>query len=231
MKFFHLTRSIARLIALQRIELISEILKKIRKLFGRFVFTNFILIFFLNQKTIGKNYYKLMIKEYFNIKKITKFDNKKILTIGGGIGGLEALIGKFSKNINLALIEKNYISNKVKYGWDNKNNEAYNSINLVKKFLKINKVKLDKFKLYDYDKDTLPLEKFDLIISLYSLDYHYDFNIYKKYFKKVSHKKTEFIFDTIRPDYFKKIYKNIKIIKSDLNTIHKSKRIICRDFI
>ena len=39
MKKIYLNRDIARLIALQRIELLGPILKKIRKLFGRYYFT------------------------------------------------------------------------------------------------------------------------------------------------------------------------------------------------
>ena len=33
----------------------------------------------------------------------------------------------------------------------------------------------------------LPEEKFDFIVSLYSLDYHYDFNIYLEYLKNNTH--------------------------------------------
>ena len=36
-------------------------------------------------------------------------------------------------------------------------------------------------KVFDFDNDTLPSKKFDVVISLYSLDYHYDFNQYTKY--------------------------------------------------
>ena len=39
------------------------------------------------------------------------------------------------------------------------------------------------------------------------------------------------IFDTIRPEFFNSVFKKVEIIKQDLNTVHKSKRIACRDFI
>ena len=42
---------------------------------------------------------------------------------------------------------------------------------------------------------------------------------------------TKIIFDTIRADYFKNIFKNIKIIRSDIDTVHKSKRLICSEFL
>jgi len=90
---------------------------------------------------------------------------------------------------------------------------------------------INKFKIYDFDTNNFPNEKFDFIISLYSLDYHYDFNIYLEYLKKISNDQTKIIFDTIRGDYFKNVFKNVKIIQSVDNTVHKSKRIICSEFI
>ena len=85
--------------------------------------------------------------------------------------------------------------------------------------------------IYDYDKDNLPEIKFDIIISLFSLDYHYDFDLYARYLKKISNPDTKIIFDTIRSDYFEKIFKNVEIIRSDLMTVHKSKRIVCTQFL
>ena len=85
--------------------------------------------------------------------------------------------------------------------------------------------------IFDYDKDKLPEKKFDIIISLLSLDYHYDFNIYIDYLKKVSKPETKIIFDTIRADYFKNIFKKVEIIRTDHNTVHKSKRVVCTNFL
>jgi len=92
---------------------------------------------------------------------------------------------------------------KVKYGWDNKNNEAYNDINIQRNFLSKNGMQSSKFNIFDYDKDQLPESKYDIIISLFSLDYHYDFTIYLEYLKNNTHKDSKIIFDTIRPDYLK----------------------------
>ena len=68
------------------------------------------------------------------------------------------------------------------------------------------------------------------MLSIYSLDYHYNFEIYSNYFKKIMKKESILIFDTIRPRYFENIFEDVKIIKEDLNTVHKSKRIACRGF-
>tara|TARA_Y100001970_G_scaffold206714_1_gene251755 strand:+ start:150 stop:845 length:696 start_codon:yes stop_codon:yes gene_type:complete len=231
MNKFALDKESARLIVLQRIELLQSFQKKLRKLFGRYIFSNFFLKFFVNTNQIGKKYFYIMKKEYETIENEIKFSNKKYLSIGGGLGGLELIINMETKNNFFYFIEKNYVSKKVKYGWDDKNLEAYNNLQLVEKFLIKNGMNINKFKIYNFDTNNFPNEKFDFIISLYSLDYHYDFNIYLEYLKKISNDQTKIIFDTIRADYFKIIFKNVKIIQSVDNTVHKSKRIICSEFI
>ena len=72
-------------------------------------------------------------------------------------------------------------------------------------------------------------KKYDLIFSFFSLDYHYSFNIYKNFLIKWSNEKTIFIFDTVRPDFFKNVFKKIKIINNNDNSIHRSKRLICEE--
>ena len=232
MKSFILQNETARLAVLQRIELASPLLLKIRKLFGRYIFSNIITRFFLNPKLIGQEYYKMMFEEFLTIKKFIDPNDKFFLGIGSGIGGLELLINQNFKDKNYYFIERNYVSKKVKYGWGGMvNKEAYNNLELQKNFLKMNNMNESQINIYDYDKNDLPKIKFDVIISLFSLDYHYDFDIYIDYLKKVSKPETKIIFDTIRADYFNKIFKNVKIISSNLNTIHKSSRIICSNFI
>ena len=127
---------------------------------------------------------------------------------------------------------RDYISKKVKYGWGGMiNHEAYNNFELQRLFLEMNNFDKKKIHLFDYDKDEFPKIKFDIVTSLFSLDYHYDFNIYIDYLKKISTPKTKIIFDTIRADYFNGIFKNVKIISTNLDTVHKSNRIICSNFI
>ena len=229
---FIVSKKAARLIVLQRIELISSSLKKIRKIFGRFLFSSFITKFFLNEKLIGESYHNIMLNEFSTIEKFINKEDNLFLSIGGGLGGLELIINEKFDNRNYHFIERNFISKKVKYGWGGMtNSEAYNDLNLQKNFLETNGLKNEQINIYDYDKDDLPEIKFDIVISLFSLDYHYDFNIYIDYLKKVSKPETKLIFDTIRVDYFNKIFKNVKIISTNLDTVHKSNRIICSNFI
>ena len=230
-KNIHLNRDMAQLILLQRIELLSPFLKRIRKILGRYFFTNFASKYFISPKLIGAKYLESMLSEYSLLSKKLNFDNKTILSIGSGMCGLELIINLKSKNCFFYIIEKNYISKKVSYGWDNKNKEAYNNLKLLEFFLINNGMNKKSFKIYNFDFDKFPEKKFDFIISLYSLDYHYDFNLYLDYFKKILNKDTKLIFDTIRPDYFKTMFQNIEIIDSMQSTVHKSKRIICANFI
>ena len=229
---FLVSKKAARLIVLQRIELISSSLKRVRKIFGRFIFSNFITKFFLNEKLIGESYHNIMINEFSTIEKFINKEDNLFLSIGGGLGGLELMINKKFDNRNYYFIERNFISKKVKYGWGGMtNSEAYNDLNLQKNFLETNGLKNEQINIYDYDKDDLPNIKFDLVISLLSLDYHYDFDIYINYLKKISKPNTRIIFDTIRADHFKSIFKNVEIIKTYDDTVHKSKRIMCSQFI
>jgi len=229
---FNLPKGAARLIVLQRIELINPFLIKLRKLFGRYIFSSFITKYFLNSNSIAKKYHDVMLKEFSTIERFIKNDDKSFLSIGGGIGGLELIINQNFKNNDYYFIERNYVSKKVRYGWGGMDNEeAYNDLNLQKTFLKTNEMNENQINIFDYDNENLPEKKFDVIISLLSLDYHYDFNLYVEYLKKVSKESTKIIFDTIRAEHFKKIFKNVEIIRSDTNTVHKSKRIICSQFL
>jgi len=228
---FQLNKKEARLIILQRIELISNFLKRVRKFFGRYFFSNFISKYFLSTKNVGKVYFEDMHQEFESINSVINPHNKNLLSIGGGLGGLELVINKKFSVKSFTFIERNYVSKKVKYGWDNKNNEAYNDTSIQKNFLIKNGMESSRFTIFDYDNDQLPKDKFDIIISLFSLDYHYDFKIYLDYLKNNTHKESKIIFDTIRPDYFKNIFKEVVILKDRSKAIHGSKRIMCRDFL
>jgi hypothetical protein len=230
--FFILPDKAARLIVLQRIELISPFLKRLRKIFGRYIFSNFITKYFLNSKSIGRKYHNIMLNEFLTIEKFITPDIKNVLSIGGGLGGLELLINKKSSGKTYHFIERNFISKKVKYGWGGTvNSEAYNDLNILNFFLENNGMQKSQINIFDYDNDDLPKIEFDLVISLLSLDYHYDFELYIDYLRKVSKTETKIIFDTIRADYFKEVFKNVEVIETKENTVHKSKRIICSEFL
>jgi len=228
---FYINKKEARLIVLQRIELCSDFLKKIRKLFGRHFFSNFITKFFLNSKIIGKSYYNRMKEEFKTFDKYIDHNDKNVLSIGGGMGGLEVILNNNCKINFFDFIERNFVSKKVVYGWSSNNSEAYNNLNLLTEFLIKNSLSKEKFKVHDFDNKTLPTKKFDLVISLYSLDYHYDFNLYVEYLKKNTHNESKIIFDTVRPDFFKSVFKDVIILSETTKRVHSSKRLLCKNFL
>ncbi len=229
MESFKLNRELARLALLQRIELATSIQKKVRKFFGRFLFSKIISKYILNVNKISEDYYKIMHLEYQTIKNFLD-TNQNVLSIGAGIGGLEVIINNNYPGTKFTFIERDFISKKIKYGWDNKNEEAYNKLDLLENFLISNNIKRTNFNIINFDKSSLPEKKFNLVTSLYSLDFHYDFEIYRSYLSKVSDDNTIIIFDTIRSDFFKDIFEDVSVIKVDNDTLHKSKRIACRKF-
>lgn len=219
----------AQLVLLQRIELANPLLLKLRKIFGRYLFSKIFSKYFINTKEISKNYTKLIEKELLNISSYLRQD-QKILSIGSGLGGLEIAIMKKFNRTSVTLIEKDYVSDKIKYGWDNENKEGYNDLSLLEDLITMNNITKDQFNIINYEEGNFPTKKYNLVISFYSLDYHYDFNIYLDYLKKNTDENTLIIFDTIRYEYFNGVFNFVKIIKEDENTVHKSKRIVCRMF-
>ena len=138
MESFKINRNLAQLALLQRIELADKNLKKIRKIFGRYLFSKVFSKYFINIDKISVNYSKIMRDEFNTIKKFIT-NKKKFLSIGAGIGGLEVLILKFLTDAHVSFIEKNYVSKKIKYGWDNLNKEGYNYLSQLDFFLKVTK--------------------------------------------------------------------------------------------
>ena len=63
-KNIQLNRDIAQLILLQRIELLTPFLKRVRKILGRYFFTNFVSKYFISPKLIGTKYLESMLSEY-----------------------------------------------------------------------------------------------------------------------------------------------------------------------
>ena len=66
MESFKLDRNLSHLALLQRIELATTIQKKLRKLFGRYLFSKIFSRYILNIDKISSDYYKIMYSEYLN---------------------------------------------------------------------------------------------------------------------------------------------------------------------
>ena len=100
----------------QRNELLSSIQKKIRKFFGRYLFTNFFVFFFTNKK-VDKDYFDISYNELKNLKQHIPKKTKNVLSIGCGLAGFEVLLQNYIlKYTKFFLLEKNFTSKKVVYG-------------------------------------------------------------------------------------------------------------------
>lgn len=221
---FNIDKAMCRLIIFQRNEILTNFQKKIRKFFGRYLFTQFF-SYFNNLNYVSRRYYEISKKEYDTIKSNLKNDNLGLLSIGGGLGGIESIILSQNKNIKVDIIEKDFVSSKIKYFWNPK--EAYNKLNLTKKFLANNSKHNTNFRVFHFENKENIKKKYDVIISLFSMDYHYDFKIYKDFLQKNSHKDTIYIFDTIRARELNNFFQKVKIIKIIDKRIHSSSRVVC----
>jgi len=76
-------------ILFQRNELFSSFQKRVRKLFGRFIFTNLFIYLASSKETIEKKYFSICKKEFDHIKNYFPRTVNSILSIGCGVGGLE----------------------------------------------------------------------------------------------------------------------------------------------
>lgn len=78
----------------------------------------------------------------------------------------------YAKKSYFTLIDKNYVDKKVAYGFNN-NSESYNKLDITKDFLILNGFKIEQLQLIDADENFVLNNKYELIISLFSMGYHY----------------------------------------------------------
>ena len=106
-----------KLLLLQRNELLSEKQKWLRKKFGRFIFTNFLINYFQN-KDIEKQTEELFRKEIDLIKEYLPSKVENIMDIGCGLGIINIYLNDIYINQpNFFLLDKNRIDKKIKYGF------------------------------------------------------------------------------------------------------------------
>ena len=106
------------------------------------------------------------MKEEFHVILPFLRQNQKILSIGSGLGGLEIEILKKFASSKITFIEKNYTSDKIKYGWDYENKEGYNDLSLLEKLVQMNSISKDRYILIDYDE-----QKFQTLNLIWSYPY------------------------------------------------------------
>ena len=224
-----------RYFLLQRNSYLSSVQKKIRKFFGRYLFTNFFIFFFNSISQINKKLNEEFNSEFKEILKYLPKRIKNVVDIGSGIGIIDIYLNNhFSNDINFTLIDKNHIEKKVSYGFDAKG-QFYNNFNLTKDFLLNHGINNKKLILVDADEKDDIDNKFDLVISLLSMGYHYPISQYLDFLKKNTHSETVFIFD-IANEYSKlndisKLFQKIEVIKESSEIRHNYVRICCEGIV
>jgi len=233
---FKFVPEIKKILLLQRNEYQNETSKYFRKVFGREIFTRF-LINFINSdiNKINKRFYDDMNNEFDEIQKFLPKSAENILDIGCGIGAIDIFLNKYYNNLSkFHLVDKNYISKKIVYGFSRSETEGYNNLYTTKNFLLANKVDEKNICIYDIDKDKLSEINYDLVISLVSWCYHYPLETYLSYLRQSTHNKTIFIIDIaeefISIDYIKNYFNKIEVIKK-YSKKHRQTRLACEKII
>ena len=234
---FKFIPGIKKILLLQRNEYQSNFSKYFRKILGREIHTR-ILIDYLNNNIdeINKKFYQDIQNEFLEFKKLLPNNVKNVLDIGCGIGAINIFLNNYYKKEkpNFHLLDKNYVSNKIIYGFNKKNTEGYNNLLITKNFLKANNLIEENIYTYDVEKHELKKIKYDLVISLVSWGYHYPLENYINYLKENSDEKTIFIFDIaeefISINHVKKYFHEIKIVNKYLKK-HRQIRLACKKII
>ena len=227
-----LNKKSKKLILLQRNELLSKKQKILRKRFGRFLFTNFFVHFFQNQK-LDESVQNLFEKEYETIKNFLPSNASNILDIGCGLAILDIFLAQRYKKSNFFLIDKNKVDLKIKYGFS-KNYESYNNLNETNKVLLANNI-LDKQIFIKNAEEKIDInKKMDLVLSIKSMAFHYPLENYLDLLKRVCTKNTEFIFDISTERYqldsLSEYFEKIDIIYEE-DSQHPLKRVHCKIII
>ena len=224
-----LNRKSKKLLLLQRNELLTDRQIKLRKKFGRFIFTNFFINYFQNT-TLEQNSENLFLGEVETFKKYLPKNVKNIMDVGCGLGIIDIYLNRIFNNPNFFLLDKNRIDKKIKYGFSS-NYESYNDLNETKNLLLNNEIKLDQINLVDVEKTININEKIDLVISLKSMGYHYPLENYLNLFKKHCSQDAIFIFDISKGNYnnisLTKIFKKVEVIYEE-SSIHPLNRVCCK---
>ena len=224
-----------RLFLLQRNAYLSKTQTKIRKLLGRYLFTNIFINFFNPISNINSKLNNEISLEFNELKPFLPNQVKKVADIGCGLGIIDIfLYFHYAQSPQFTLIDKNFIEKKVSYGF-NKQGQFYNNFQTTIDFLESHGLKKNSIITFDKDNiDKIDI-KFDLVISLLSMGYHYPLTQYLRFLKKNTHQDTVFIFD-IAKEYNKisdirSLFNEVEIIKESEEIRHNYIRICCKKLL
>ena len=225
----YLNKISRKLILLQRNELLSNKQKYLRKRFGRYIFSNF-LIHYFQKKNLGILTEELFKEEFETFEKYLPSNVENIMDIGCGLGVLGIFINKkYQNNPNFYLLDKNTVDTKIKYGFS-KDYESYNDLNETRNILLKNGLSKEQIYIKNVDQEITINNKINLVISLKSMGFHYPIENYINLIKKTCSTETTFIFDVFEEKYslndVKKYFHEAKIIYEE-KSLHSLKRLYC----
>ncbi len=226
----HLNKISRKLLLLQRNELLSNRQKYLRKKFGRYIFTNFLIHYFQkkNLENLTENLFK---NELNTFEKYLPVNVENIVDIGCGLGILHIYINQKYQNLpNFYLLDKNTVDTKIKYGFS-ENYESYNDLNQTKNILINNGLLNEQIFIKNVDEKISIDKKINLVISLKSMGYHYPIENYIELLRTFCVDETVFIFDVFGEKYsiekVKENFKEVNIIYEE-TTAHTLKRLYCK---
>jgi len=143
---------------------------------------------------------------------------KTIVDIGCGLGGISVLLSHYYDYPELYLVDKNQVSEKVKYGF-HENESFYNSFDVLKKILEMNYIK--NYNFVQPENDFKEIKNVDIVISLLAMGFHFPLYFYFGRIFRCLSKTGIFICDIRKTQYEDQIklvklyFKNIKEIQNE----------------
>lgn len=166
-----------------------------------------------------------MEKEYNLMSKYLPEKCNSILDIGCGIGGIDVLLSKYYNNPKLYLLDSNFRSSDIHYGYTNKES-YYNSFLATRDMMVANGI--FNYHILNLNTEITEVRHVNIIISLLSCGYHYPVETYLEDIKNTLTYDGILILDirenTDGIEKVKKYFPKIDII----STYNKSTRICAR---
>ncbi|MBU6231443.1 MAG: class I SAM-dependent methyltransferase [Patescibacteria group bacterium] len=129
---------------------------------------------FFRAKAISKDFSKGIEQEYNEIQPYLPPTAKKILDIGCGVGGIDALLAQRYPDAEIFLFDETTTDKKIHYGFEKKGS-FYNSLDVAKDLVEKN----GGHHVTSWPVSRgFPKEKFDLVVSIMSWGAHYPVDTY-----------------------------------------------------
>lgn len=140
------------------------------------------------QRLVSEEYYQIMAKEFATLKPYIPEDAKRILDIGGGLGGVHMHVSShFQHDISIEILDRIGMDEEMKFGF-RESTEKYNDPDLTRTYLASAGVPPENIVMWDADTQLDDLlnaeEQYDIIISLKSWCYHYPYSTYREFVRK-----------------------------------------------